>query len=295
CDTPIIPKPATVTVYRRADGACIPASELLGYRCSATSVSTLLFGGRGFVGGPHAAPAAPTPTASVVAVGPDATTVATDPADPAAVLMTSAAGVAERWPEVPTWTTPAGTSVRALARPHVFVVGDSVLLGAEGALRAAFADWGIVVDAAVNRATVAGLDVLRTRRAEIQDIAVVGLGYNDGGSPAAWAAQAAGVMDELRDVDLVVWLTLREARDYYVEDNAYLRQTAAAHPNVALADWNAVAPPEGFGRDGLHLNATGAAAMADLVSQTVRALHPTLGRGDQSCRPALDAARGPGG
>jgi hypothetical protein len=287
CPTGDLPPPVEVTAYRGPDGDCLPLAEAVSYRCTAGVPSTLVLGDREFVGA-LATPADPAPRQPVATA--DGTEVVLDPAG-AGVLVTAAGAPTERWPEVPTWTAPSGEIVRSFARPHVFVVGDSVLLGAADAISLAFADWGAVVDAAVNRSTGAGLEVLRARRAEVQDVVVLSLGYNDGAAPAQWAAQVTATLDELADVELIVWLTLREARDYYVEDNRILRELAATRPNVVVADWNAVAPPEGLGNDGLHLNATGAAAMTGLINYVVRTTLPLVGRGDQSCRPAIDAVR----
>jgi hypothetical protein len=188
--------------------------------------------------------------------------------------------------------------VEGAARPAVFVVGDSVILGAQNELAAAFgwSGWSFTMDAAENRSTAAGLEVLRARRAEIADVVVVGLGYNDGGDVPAWTGVAAQLLDELAPVPLVVWLTLREARGYYAEDNAVLRQLAATRPNVVLADWWSTSigiPGSEFSADSLHLRPVAAQALAGLVRSTVdgwNATHPD--RGDQSCRPAVDAAGG---
>jgi len=71
-----------------------------------------------------------------------------------------------------------------------------------------------------------------------------------------------------------VWLTILEVRSYYKTDNDILRQAATRYPNMRIADWNAVAnaTPNGMASDGLHLNATGAAAMAKLIDDTLEPL-----------------------
>ena len=57
----------------------------------------------------------------------------------------------------------------------------------------------------------------------------------------------------------VVWVTLKETSPIYRATNAEIRAAAAQWPQLVLADWNAwSAGKPWFGRDGLHLNATGA-------------------------------------
>lgn len=285
CPSPV-PDPAVVTRFRDDRGRCLPMGQASIHRCSAAStVPTAIVAGRRYLGGPNVVPIAVDPTAAVVGRSGDGAALITVAADPGAVRLARRDGVVERWPEE--WAL----------RPQVFVVGDSVILGAQNELAAAFAamGWAFTMDAEVNRSTPAGLEVLRARRGEVADVVVVGLGYNDGGDVPAWTAAATQLTDELlgSSVRLVVWLTLREARGYYAEDNAALAQLAATRPGVALADWRSTSiaiPATEFSGDGLHLHPTAAQAMAGLVTTTVQgwaATHPD--RGDQSCRPAVDA------
>jgi lysophospholipase L1-like esterase len=238
--------------------------------------------------------------AGAVAVGEadDGVALLVDPADPAAAYVAGPAGV-ERWPAVPAHPDASGALVEGSARPNVFVVGDSVVLGAEPQLRAAFGSWAFTLDAAVSRFTREGIDVLRARRAEVADVVVVALGYNDGIDVEPFRATAGALLDELAGVALVVWVNLRATQPYYAADDAVLLELAATRPNVVVADWAAASaplPPEAFAADGLHLTPTSAAVLADLVAGTVLGWHrghPE--QGDQSCRPALDAVVGAGG
>ena len=157
----------------------------------------------------------------------------------------------------------------------VFMLGDSVMLGSKAAMEKQLADWQLTFDAAVNRSTLAGAQVASARRGEIHDIVVVQLGTNDGGNPTTYASRVDAVMKALDGVPYVVWLTIHEVRSYYKSDNGVLRQKATQYPNMRVADWNAVANtvPNGMASDGLHLNATGAAAMAKLVDDTIEAIY----------------------
>jgi hypothetical protein len=58
-------------------------------------------------------------------------------------------------------------------------------------------------------------------------------------------------------------VTLKETSPIYRATNAEIRAAAARWPQLVLADWNAwSAGKPWFGRDGLHLNAAGASALA---------------------------------
>ncbi|HTH04996.1 MAG TPA: hypothetical protein VL916_03960 [Ilumatobacteraceae bacterium] len=153
----------------------------------------------------------------------------------------------------------------------VFMLGDSVMLGSKAAAEKELAGWDLTFDAAVNRSTIAGAQIATARRSEIHDIIVIQLGTNDGGNPTTYATRVDAVMKALNGVPYVVWLTIHEARPYYKSDNDVLRQKATQYPNMRIADWNAVAnaTPGGMVSDGLHLNATGAVAMAKLVHSTI--------------------------
>ena len=157
----------------------------------------------------------------------------------------------------------------------MFLLGDSVMLGSKAAAEKQFADWQLTFDAAVNRSTLAGAQIAAARRGEMHDFVVVQLGHNDGGSPSLYTQRVDAVMKALEGVPHVVWLTIHEVRSYYKTDNEILRQAATRYPNMRIADWNAVAnaTPNGMASDGLHLNATGAAAMAKLIDDTIEPLY----------------------
>jgi lysophospholipase L1-like esterase len=196
-----------------------------------------------------------------------------------------------RWPVLPTWTTSSGAVVRGFHRPAAFLVGDSVMLGAAAAIPAAMAPWDVVVDAAVSRSTLAGLEVLRARAAEVHDVVVVQLGTNDGADTALFEQRVRAVMDHLAGVALVVWLTTREARPYYAASNEVVRRVVGSYPNGVVADWARLAPPGAVYADGLHLRPEGAAAMAALIRDTVLGWYAArVDRGPDGCRAALEAA-----
>lgn len=155
---------------------------------------------------------------------------------------------------------------------RVLVLGDSVMKGAEAAVIGALPGREVVFDAEVNRSTGTGADIVAQRGTD-WDVAVVLLGHNDGGSPGVFQPAARSIIDQLRDVPYVSWLTIHEVRPYYPDVNHYIAGLESEYPNLHVGDWNAVASanPGGLSGDGLHLNGTGASLMAGLVTEQVEA------------------------
>lgn len=156
---------------------------------------------------------------------------------------------------------------------RVVVVGDSVILGAQGPMTAGFTDrgWAVTFDAAVNRSTAAGLDAVEAHRAELTDSLVVNLGANDAGNPATYRQRVQAILDATASVPHVYWLTIREVRDYYAPANQVVRDLAASRPNVTVIDWHAATAgaTDLTSSDGLHLNGAGAARMTQVVTDAV--------------------------
>jgi hypothetical protein len=163
-------------------------------------------------------------------------------------------------------------------------VADSVALGAVPAIRAAFAGWDVAVEGHQGIFTDAAAELAWAHRDEIGPVAVVATGYNypvwnpplfDG-----WIDQMMGRI-VAAGARHVVWLTLREPplgehgvvsvweqsgiANHYPAANAQLRAATTRWPQLALADWNAVADGPGLTWDGLHVTPAGGAAMADLL------------------------------
>jgi lysophospholipase L1-like esterase len=159
------------------------------------------------------------------------------------------------------------------ARPtRVLVLGDSVMKGAEAAVIASLPGREVVFDSEVNRSTGQGADIVAQRGGD-WDVAIVLLGHNDGGSPGVFQPAARSILEQLRDVPYVSWLTIHEVRPYYPGVNQFIAGLQPQYPNLHVGDWNAIANahPEGVSGDGLHLNGTGAQLMAGLVTEQVAA------------------------
>lgn len=176
----------------------------------------------------------------------------------------------------------------------VLLVGDSVMLGAAPQFGAALPGREVVVDAKVNRSTGQGAQVVAERGSD-WDVVVVMLGHNDGGSPGAYQPPASRINDQLAGVPRVVWLSIHEVRPYYRDVNAFLRSQAASHPNVHVADWNALvsANPGSTAGDGLHLNGRGAGLMAGLVAGEVQTAEEEQSRALASLAQATTTTAAP--
>ncbi len=166
-----------------------------------------------------------------------------------------------------------GAGVAGAQQRRVVVVGDSIILGAQGPMTSAFTNqgWAVTYDAAVSRSTAAGLDAIESHRAELTDSLVVSLGANDAGSPATFRQRVQAILDATATVPHVYWVTIREVRDYYGPANQIVREVAAGRPNVTVVDWHAATAGAAdlTSSDGLHLNGAGAARMAQVVSDAV--------------------------
>jgi len=102
--------------------------------------------------------------------------------------------------------------------------------------------------------------------AELGNIVVVAVGYNDPDNN--YETDMAQVVNALVDkgVGHVIWVTLREQTDEYRRINRTIAAQAARWPELRVADWEAASRgKDWFNADGLHLNAAGAIGMATLI------------------------------
>jgi lysophospholipase L1-like esterase len=157
--------------------------------------------------------------------------------------------------------------------PRVFVLGDSVVVGAQEAIAARLGTtgWQVSQVAAESLHTYNAPGVIDANAAAIGDTVVVGLGTNDGMTPAQFAGWIDDVLETLRDVDRVYWINLRQFAEWVPAANGELEAAADRWSNLEIIDWDERAsgdPSLVFG-DGIHLTATGETAFADLIGTTI--------------------------
>lgn len=130
------------------------------------------------------------------------------------------------------------------------------------------------------------LQVVHAHAGEYDRVLVIAAGYNDATTGNVGLDTAIEVMIATaheQGIEQVIWLTYREAGESASRlraHNALLRQKAAEHPELTIADWataSAAMPRSWFSGDGLHLGADAAAGMAGLIADTIDALPPVLG------------------
>jgi len=165
--------------------------------------------------------------------------------------------------EDPAATTPPATVPPP--PPPIHAIGDSVMLGAKGALEARMP--GIQVNASVSRhfGEVVGIATNLRDSGQLGDAVIIHMGTNGLITDGEFDA----MMEALRDVDRVVILNVKVPRRWEAPDNATLDGAVARWPNAVLVNWNAEgnAHPEWFWQDGYHLQDTGPAAYADLIAK----------------------------
>ena len=188
-------------------------------------------------------------------------------------------------------TLPAPQVVPASKR--VFMVSDSVGLGAKTAMMSAFpSDWQV---------TVTGKPALFVEQLVSQyvqyqplsmfgDSAIVAAGYNyPYWDPPRFDRSIDTMVNALKakGVKRIFWVTVREVKpaffsgwnslssNYkilygkYPQLNGQLRAALGRHPELSLIDWADVSDRTGLTYDAIHLNTTGAGIYAQLAATTV--------------------------
>ena len=182
------------------------------------------------------------------------------PALPSASPSVAPAAAATAPPPPPA-TAPPGPP------PHVTAVGDSVMLGAAGALAADVPN--LTLDARVGRQMSEALDILRADRdgGRLGQVVVVHMGTNG----FLTRTQFDDMMQILSAVPRVVVINDKVPRPWQDPNDSMLASAAAAYPSVVLLDWRAAgyAHPDIFWDDATHLRPDGAKFYASLVAARV--------------------------
>jgi hypothetical protein len=179
--------------------------------------------------------------------------------------------------------------VAALPAQRLFVVADSVVLGAEAAIRREMAEYDVTVGGFPAIFTDVAADLVqRDYLGSLGRVAVVATGYNYPYlDPPRFDRMVDRMMATLAGagVERVVWVLLRESSRanspesagwqvdkyafYFPDVNAALRRASTRWPQLQLADWRTLATPIGSTYDAIHLNVTGQRQMASLLRAEV--------------------------
>ena len=195
---------------------------------------------------------------------------------------------------------------------RVYMVADSVGLGARGALPGAFpADWQVVLDGtpALFVEQLESKYVRAVPQSLLGDYGVIAGGYNyPYWDPARFDRSIDSIIGafEERGVKHVFWVTLREVKPqfisagawnqvqpyywYFPTVNEHLERALERHPNLTLVDWAAVADRPGITYDAIHLNTTGAQLYSSLIRQGVDAATQRVAAGSVTRIAVPDAA-----
>ena len=198
------------------------------------------------------------------------------------------------------WAAPANAAPvhpqvpAAVAAKRVFMVSDSVGLGAVSAMPRAFpSDWQVTVTGKPAQFVEQLVDryVKPMPASAFGDNALVAGGYN---YPYWDVPRFDRSIDQMvnallaKGVKHVFWVTLREVKpqfytgynsltagykllySQYPVANARLRAALERHPELSIIDWAATADQFGLTYDAIHLNPAGAALYSGLAASTIR-------------------------
>jgi hypothetical protein len=150
----------------------------------------------------------------------------------------------------------------------VYVLGDSVILGAQTTVPPALAGWNVTFDAAESRRIDQGIAIVAGRGGAVGRVLVVHLCTNWGGGD--YFAAASRLLGSLNGVERIVWVTCTPWIPAVGAANDAIRSLPGSYPNVVVADWAAVSATPGYTySDGLHLRPGGAAAIAALIDGAI--------------------------
>lgn len=262
---------AFVVIRFVLDGACLPGSSIVLYRCSASDIPVLRLAGEtgsvSFLGGPFAVPVDTVPANirfvgrgsgfEVLIADPIPAVPSPDSPDPSATTAPPAPdleplvfvrqdGLTERWLRMERRRSVSDP-------PSGWLIGDSILDGGRDAVAEALAGWTLTIDAEVGRPSSQGIPPATEAAGQGADVVVVELGTNDA-SPSDFRDHLIETLDLLRDVPLVVWQTARgpEGASTIAAVNEVIRDVVPRHPNTTIADWEAFVPADQLMEDGIH-------------------------------------------
>ena len=170
-----------------------------------------------------------------------------------------------------TSTSPGSKADPKPARPKppaVSAYGDSVMLGAWTALTDRIAHLHITAVEGAQAPAIFDAVLSDKRAGRLGATVVIHTGNNGVIQPSALDS----LLDELADRRRVVLVEDHVDRDWAPLNNTTITESAHAHPNVRVLDWedDSKDHADWFYPDGLHLSPTGQKAYAQLVEKTIK-------------------------
>jgi hypothetical protein len=172
-------------------------------------------------------------------------------------------------------TPPVASAIRSPRGGALFLIGDSILDGAQShgdlGLLLTEDQWEPEVLAETGRSTRWAIDQIRERE-RVPRYVVVVLGSNPGYSSAGFSDEVPTLRDALvaRGAKRIVWIPPHSSDPgRYAEKDSILREADRADPRLVVPDWGAVLEehPEYIGDDGLHLTDTGYRELALFIRE----------------------------
>jgi hypothetical protein len=200
----------------------------------------------------------------------------TSTAPPTAATTTPTSAPAPSSPPTPRPSAPVGPRPptqdghgATTAQPAVSAVGDSVMSGAAAALARALP--GVRVDAQEGRQVRDAFAAVR-RLAAAGTLAPVVVLHTGSNGPIK-RSELEALLSELADRRRVVLVDDHVPRAWEGPNEKVIAAAAAAHPNVVVARWNALASahPDWLYDDGIHVRPEHQADYAALVAGAVNA------------------------
>jgi peptidoglycan/LPS O-acetylase OafA/YrhL len=151
-------------------------------------------------------------------------------------------------------------------RPKITAFGDSVLLGASGALERVF---NVDLNAQVAEQAAQMKEVIdrETAKGQVRDTVVLHVGNNG----IITEEQLRGMLDALAPAQKVALVNVRVPRSWREPNNALMAKVAADYPNVVLVDWAQASADQRdyMVKDGVHLTGKGARAYTALIAEAL--------------------------
>jgi hypothetical protein len=261
-------------------------------------------------GGEAAAPPAPSETPTTTGAG------ATAPPGSGTTTPVSAATTTSLPPPLPAPSPP----IASPGSNKLFVLGDSVILGAKNQIPKELLGWDVTFDAKESRFINNSLDVLKAHKLDFDRLrglarSELEQAYKDAGKPppkqdpapsiidvigrvivinlctnyqagGGFASYIDAFMGYLKGADRVVWVTCAEWSPGQVESNQAIKDAATRYPNIVVADWAAFSPTPGYTYDDhIHLKEPGQIELARLISVAVGAAPTPLPPAPTTTKP----------